>query len=86
MSYRLLPAGKVNLAESSKLLNRDRHTVAGWLKNPDDVPYQVPLRVCFMQVSGYWWGDEADIKFWMATNGNEAAWKARCAERYAANS
>jgi hypothetical protein len=80
MSYRILPSGKLNLGESAKLLGINRATLSKWLNNPDDVPYQVPVRVCFMRVSGFWWGDEQSIAFWLRTNGNEDAWKARCIE------
>jgi hypothetical protein len=57
-------------------------TLSKWLNNPQDVPFQVPVRVCFMRVSTFWWGDEADIDFWLKTNGNEDAWKTRCLERW----
>lgn len=85
MSYRLLPPGKLTLGESAAVLQMHRATLVKRLQSPEDVPFQVPLRVCFMRVGKFWWGDLAAIAFWLDTNGDEAAWAARCAQRLAAS-
>ena len=84
MSYRHLPPGKLTFRQAAERLSKSRNTLAKWLANPEDVPFQVPVRVCFMRTGSSWWCDEADLEFWLATSGNEAAWQTRCAERYAA--
>ena len=85
MSYRHLPPGKINLNASAAMLGRSRGTLVKDLKSTEDVPFQVPLRVCFMRVNKSWWGDLAAIAFWLDTNGDETAWQARCAQRLAAS-
>ena len=85
MSYRILPVGKLTLCQSADLLGINRATLSKRLQATDDVPFQVPLRVCFMRVGKFWWGDLAAIAFWLDTNGDEAAWQARCAQRLAAS-
>ena len=49
MSYRHLPAGKLTLCQSAELLGMHRVTLVKRLQSPEDVPFQVPLRVCFYE-------------------------------------